>query len=393
MQVFDSPSRIIVTCYGRLSPYLQQEITALGYKIVRPFATGVELYGSVKDCIRLNLRLRCASQVLYSLREFRCNHPDELYRALLPIPWEELISPTGYFSVTSNVYHPTINNSMFANVKVKDAIVDRLRRETGKRPSTGAELKGAVIYLYWKDRSAEIFLDTSGETLAKHGYRKLPGTAPMLESLAAATILASQWDRRSPFVNPMCGAGTLAIEAALIATDRFPGLLRDNYAFMHLTGFQRSMYTRERALLDGEIKDVPGLKIIATDNAPEAIQRSKINATAAGVEPLIEFDLCDFAATELPADGNGVVFFNPEYGERMGEVAELEKTYSQLGDFMKQKCGGYKGYIFTGNLELAKKIGLKARRRIEFYNGKLDCRLLEFELYAGSRRQKTDTPE
>jgi putative N6-adenine-specific DNA methylase len=275
---------------------------------------------------------------------------------------------------------------MYANVKVKDAIVDRLRRKTGQRPSTGADLDGTVVYLYWKDRSAEIFLDTSGETLAKHGYRKIPGQAPMLESLAASTILASKWDRRSPFLNPMCGSGTLAIEAALMATNRTPGLLRDNYAFMHLTGYQEAMYDRERNLLDKQIVEVPDLRIIATDNSEDAIKISKINAAAAGVEQLIDFAVCDFAETEVPENGNGVIFFNPEYGERMGEVAELESTYSQMGDFMKQKCGGYKGYIFTGNLELAKKIGLKARRRTEFYNGKIDCRLLEFELYAGSRR-------
>jgi putative N6-adenine-specific DNA methylase len=245
-----------------------------------------------------------------------------------------------------------------------------------------------VIYLYWKDRSAEVFLDTSGETLAKHGYRKLPGKAPMLESLAASTILASQWDRRSPFVNPMCGAGTLAIEAALIATERFPGLLRSNYAFMHLPDFKKSMYERERALLDSEIKAVPRLHIIASDNSPDAIKVSNINAAAAGVDQLIEFTLCDFMETEVPEGGQGAVFFNPEYGERLGEVAELENTYSRLGDFMKQRCGGYMGYIFTGNLDLAKKIGLRAKRRIEFYNGKIDCRLLEFELYAGSRRAK-----
>lgn len=358
----------------------------MGYKIVRPFTTGVELYGTVKDCIRLNLRLRTASQVLYSLKDFRCNHPDKLYRALLPIPWEELLEPSGYFSVTSNVFHPSINNSMFANVKVKDAIVDRLRQKTGERPSTGADLKGAVIYLYWKDRSAEVFFDTSGETLAKHGYRKLPGMAPMLESLAASTILASKWDRRSPFVNPMCGAGTLAIEAALIATDRYPGLLRSNYAFMHLPDFKKSMYEKERVLLEREIKEIPNLHIIATDNSPDAIKISKINAAAAGVGQHIEFAICDFAETEVPEGGNGAVFFNPEYGERMGEVAELESTYSRMGDFMKQHCGGYMGYIFTGNMDLAKKIGLRAKRRIEFYNGKLDCRLLEFELYAGTRR-------
>ncbi len=395
MQIFQTPSRIIVTCNKHLSPYLQQEITGLGFRIVRAFPTGVELKGTAADCIRLNLHLRCASQVLYSLREFQCDHPDDLYDALVPIPWEALIADDGYFSVTGNVYHPTIRNVMYANVKVKDAIVDRIRRKTGNRPDTGSELRGVVVYLYWKDRDAEIFLDTSGETLAKHGYRKLPGKAPMLEALAASVILASKWDRESPFVNPMCGSGTLAIEAALIATRRCPGLLRHNYAFMHLIGYDEALYSTEQSRLLAQIIEPPeGLRILATDISEQAVKISKMNAEVAGVERFIEFDVCDFEKTEMPEGGkSGVVVFNPEYGERLGDETELETTYAHIGDFLKQRCRGYTGYIFTGNLDLAKKIGLKAKRRIEFFTGKIDCRLLEYELYEGTRKKEAATGE
>jgi putative N6-adenine-specific DNA methylase len=228
-------------------------------------------------------------------------------------------------------------------------------------------------------------MDTSGETLSKHGYRKIPGKAPMLESLAAATVLATKWDRQSPFVNPMCGSSTIAIEAVLIATNRRPGLFRTNYAFMHVKGFDEDVYAREYRLLEDQIKDVEGLQVIATDISEDAIEISKVNAGIAGVEKFIEFAVCEFQETRIP-ETPGVIYFNPEYGERLGEVAELEKTYEQVGDFLKKKCKGYTGYVFTGNLELAKKIGLKAKRRIEFYTAKLDCRLLEYELYAGTKR-------
>ncbi|XVJ65397.1 MAG: class I SAM-dependent RNA methyltransferase [Lacibacter sp.] len=386
MNPFTTASTIIITCHKRITPYLEQEVKELGFAIDETFITGVKLTGTMNDCIKLNLNLRCASQVLYSLQQFTSGNPDAIYNHLKHIAWENILPNPGYFSVTSNVNNPTINNSMFANLRVKDAIVDRLRDKRGIRPSTGAELTGTVIHLFWKNEDAEIFIDTSGDSLARHGYRKIPGLAPMLEGLAAATIFATKWDKRSPFINPMCGSGTLAIEAALIATNRRPGLFRTNYAFMHVQGYDETVYAKEDALLEEQIIDVPNLKIMATDYNPKAIDNAKKNAVAAGVSKLIDFAVCDFAETNVPVNANGIMMINPEYGERLGNIKELEATYSRIGDFMKQKCGGYFGYIFTGNMELAKKIGLKANRRIEFYNSTIDCRLLEYELYSGSRR-------
>ncbi|MFZ1330205.1 MAG: class I SAM-dependent RNA methyltransferase [Chitinophagaceae bacterium] len=385
MNLYISKSVIIITCPKRLAPYLELEVAELGFAIEETFVTGVRLSGTINDCIKLNLNLRCASQVLYSLKEFEAADADGIYNQLTGYPWENILPDPGYFSITSNVNNPTINNSMFANLRVKDAIVDRMREKRGTRPSTGSALTGAVIHLFWKNERAEIFIDTSGDSLGRHGYRKIPGQAPMLEALASATIYATKWDRRSPFVNPMCGSGTLAIEAAMIATNRRPGLFRTNYAFMHLQGYDETVYLQEDALLEKQIIDVPGLRIIATDYSERAIENAKKNAIEAGVASLIDFAVCDFAATEIPPGVPGIFYVNPEYGERLGDVKELEETYSRIGDFMKQKCGGYFGYVFTGNLELAKKIGLKAKRRIEFYTSTIDCRLLEYELYSGSR--------
>ena len=388
MNVFTTKAAITITCHKRITPYLEQEVKDLGFTIEDRFVTGVRLLGTASDCIKLNLNLRCASQVLYSLKQFEAPDADAIYNNLVHYPWENILPEDVHFSVTSNVSNETINNNLFANLRVKDAIVDRLREKTGKRPSSGSELTGAVFNLFWKNDEAEIFIDTSGNSLARHGYRKIPGLAPMLEALASATIYATRWDRVSPFVNPMCGSGTVAIEAALIATNRRPGLFRTNYAFMHLQGYDDAVYLKEDALLEDQIIDVPELRIIATDYSERAIENAKKNAIAAGVAKLIEFNVCDFADTEVPQDVPGVMFVNPEYGERLGQVQELEATYKRIGDFMKQRCKGYYGYVFTGNLELAKKTGLKASRRIEFYTSTIDCRLLEYELYAGSRKEK-----
>ena len=388
MHSFNKPSRIIVKCSKRITPYLSAEVSVLGFKIVKTFTTGIEINGTLNDCIRLNLNLRCASQVLYSLKSFQCSNAEELYQIVSEIQWESIIDKNGYFCITSSVDNPSINNSLFANVKVKDAIADRFRKKTNERPDSGPSLERTVINLFWKNDDAEIFIDTSGETLSKHGYRKIPGKAPMIESLAAATLLATNWDRKSPFINPMCGSSTLAIEATILATNRRPGLFRNNYAFMHVLGFDEEYYKKEKQKLSAQILNIPDLKIIATDISEDAINISKINANAAEVADLIEFKVCDFRETNVPEDKNGIIFFNPEYGERLGDEIELEETYAEIGDFMKKKCKGYTGYVFTGNLKLAKKIGLKPKRKIEFYTSKIDCRLLEFELYSGSKRDE-----
>lgn len=392
-QVFHTKSKVIITCNKRLSSYLQAEIEELGYSIVRSFPTGVELNITLTECIKLNLNLRCASQILYSLKSFKAKNPEELYNVLVAMEWEELIDFSGYFSVTSNVDNPFITTPLFANLKVKDAIVDRIKDKKGIRPNTGADANKAVVHLYWKDSDADIFVDTSGETLSKHGYRKIPGKAPMLEALAASVILATKWDRKSPFVNPMCGSGTLAIEAALLATNRRPGLYRMNYGFMHIIGYEEEVFFAERRILKDQVIKNIDLQIIATDLSEDAVEVSRKNAKTAGVDQIIQFEVCDFAETQVPEGGKGVVVFNPEYGERLGTHSKLELTYKRMGDFMKTNCKGYHGYIFTGNPDLAKKIGLKADQKIEFYNGKLDCRMLEYELYDGSRRPESERPK
>jgi len=393
MSLFTTAAPVTITCNKRLAPYLAQEVSELGFDIDETFVTGVRIHATLNDCIRLNLNLRCASQVLYSLQSFEAKDANEVYKHTYEVAWDHILPDPGYFSVTSNVQNDTISNSLYPNLRVKDAIVDKLRHIRGTRPDTGSALVGAVIHLYWKEEQAELFIDTTGDSIARHGYRKIPGRAPMLEALAAATIMATRWDRATPFVNPMCGSATLAIEAALIATNTRPGVFRMNYAFMHLLDYDAAVYQQAHDLLEEQIIEVPGLRIIATDHSEQAIENGRKNARAAGVLDMIEFTVCDFKDTEVPQGGKGVMMMNPEYGERLGEASELEQTYGEIGDFMKKQCGGYFGYVFTGNPDLAKKIGLKAKRRIEFYTSIIDCRLLEFELYEGSRRMVRDTDQ
>jgi putative N6-adenine-specific DNA methylase len=380
----EQDNRILITCPKGLAPFLAHEIAALGLPVTDQTAAGIETKGSLHDTMRLNLFLRTAHRVLWHLNSFEARDPDELYAGAYAIEWESLIDGDEYLSVHSSVDTPTINNPLFANVKCKDAIVDRLKSRLGKRPDSGPDMTGAVVFLYWKADRCSIYLDTSGEPLSKRGYRKIPLKAPMQETLAAGVIQASGWNGSKNFVNPMCGSGTLAIEAVLMALNRPAGILRSNFGFMHIKSFDREKWDSLRAdARAAAIKTLDG-RIVASDNNPAAVKAARNNAATAGVEHLIEFETCDFRETSIP-EGGGVVILNPEYGERMGDVSKLEGIYGGIGDFFKQKCQGYAGYIFTGNPDLAKKVGLKAKKRIPFFNSNIECRLLEYELYSGSR--------
>lgn len=426
MTIWKKKSTILVTCPKGVAPYLHAEITALGFPVLAELDTAVQTEGSLEDTMILNLHLRTAQRVLYKLATIAAGTPGALYGKLNDFPWETLISASGksaYLCVTSIVDNPLITDSRFVNVKVKDAIVDRIRDKCGLRPDSGPDKDKAVVHVYWKNDEAAVYLDTSGERLAMRGYRKIPLAAPMQETLAAAVILASGWNGEGSFVNPMCGSGTLAVEAAMIATNRAPGLLRSNFGFMSIRGFPETLWQEIRKKArDAAQKKLPG-RIIATDMDREAVLAARHNARTAGVEHLIEFNICSYEKTLLP-EGGGVIILNPPYGERMGAAINknqyrnreefpagrkiiirkaadrtdkgnrtvsgaqerLENLYQGIGDFFKKTGGGYTGYIFTGNLEMIKKIGLRTRQRIIMYNGDIECRLLEYELYEGSRK-------
>jgi 23S rRNA G2445 N2-methylase RlmL len=384
---FPGKHRIVVTCSKGVAPFLKQEILSLGFPVLAESVAGIETQGAFEDTLRLNLHIRTGQRVLFLLKEFQAENAEDLYNQIVKIEWEEYLPAAEYLCVTSSVDNPSIRDTRYANVKGKDAIVDRLRNKLGRRPDSGPQRTGAVVDLYWKGASCLLYLDTSGEPLSHRGYRKIPLQAPMQETLAAAVLYAASWKGAGNLINPMCGSGTLAIEGAMIAANRPPGLLRPNFGFMHIQGFDPDIWRDLLSQAERQVKTEIWGKIMATDISPRAVAGARKNASAAGVEKSIEFRVCDFGETPVP-EGGGIVILNPEYGERMGAIEKLIPVYQGIGDFLKKRCQGFRGFVFTGNLDLSKKIGLKAERKIPFFNSNIECRLLEFDLYPGSREEK-----
>ncbi len=413
----DSSYPIILSCAKCLAPWVKREVCELGYTPIDEAENIVVVEGSMRDVLKLNLRIRTAHRVLVPLLRARCRHIRELYNHVASIDWENLIDADGYFSVSSIVHNDTVRDTRLPSLVTKDAIADRMRDRCGTRPDSGPDYdRGAAVFLHWERDRMIIYLDTSGAPLCKRGYRKIPGSAPMQETLAAACIDALHWDRKTPFISPMCGSGTPAIEAALAAMNRAPGSLRSHFGFMSIKGYklmvegesaprtaprQRFGATPEQIwkdmLLEAQEQekttDLP--PIIATDISPEAIENAQTNAYIAGVSKYIQFKACDFGDTPIPSTSTephlpfsqtgkegyharGCVFFNPEYGIRLGDPAELAPIYERIGTFMNEKCSGYTGGVLTGSPELSKLINLFYVTRFPFYNGPIDCRLFVF---------------
>ena len=386
---------IIISCAKELSRWTEIEVLNLGYKPIEVTENTVVIRGSMRDVMKLNLRLRTAHRVLVPLLRTRCRNIRDLYESALSIDWENLIEVDGYFSVSSIVHNNTIRDTRLPSLYTKDAIADRMRERCHRRPDSGGENIGSAVFVYWERDEVIIYLDTSGEPLSKRGYRKIPGSAPMQETLAAACIMAMRWNKKDPFLSPMCGSGTPAIEAAMMAMNRAPGTLKGHFAFQSVKGYNRiipgeiaqRVAPRQRAgatpeqiwkeiVLEAKdeenVTDMP--RIIATDISPDAVENAHSNAIAAGVAPYIEFKACDFADSPIP-DENGCVFFNPEYGIRLGTYEELAPVYERIGTFMNEKCRGWTGGLITGNPDLARLVNLYYKIRVPFFNGPIDCRL------------------
>lgn len=391
--IFEQSSDILITCAPDLSALTGREINQLSIPIKEILPHGIVVEGTAQTAMYLCMHLRTANKVLFLLKEAKADTPDDLYRIAKKIEWDTLFPNDTYFSIDSFVQNSTIRDTRFANVKCKDAIADYFVAKTGKRPDSGPLRDKVVIFLYWRESDLSIYLDLSGEPISRHGYRINPWKAPMAEPLAAAVVMTTEWDPSTPFINPMCGSGTIAIEAALMGIQKIPGLVRKEYGFQHILGYEKQMFDAIKNLALTEVKSDLPFKIIASDHDQRALDAAKENASLAGVEHLIDFVLSDFQDTPVEPGQTGVVVLNPEYGERLGNEESLELTYKEIGDFFKQKCGGYKGFVFTGNLDLAKFIGLKPKRKIKFYSAKIECRLMQYELYAGTKRVVFKTAE
>ena len=398
---------IIISGAKELSRWTEVEVRDLGYEPIEVTENTVVVRGAMRDVMRLNLYLRTAHRVLVPLLRTTCRNIRDLYQAVYSIDWENHIEADGYFSVSSVVHNFTIRDTRIPSLYTKDAIVDRMRDKCQRRPNSGGENHGSAVFVYWERDEAIIYLDTSGEPLSKRGYRKIPGSAPMQETLAAACLMAMHWDGKTPFLSPMCGSGTPAIEAAMIAMNRAPGLLKGHFAFQSIKGYnriipgesaplsaprQRSGATPEQIWKDmvleaksREIKEnLP--RIVATDISPEAVENAHTNSIVAGVAQMIEFKACDFADSPVP-QGKGCVFFNPEYGIRLGTFEELAPVYERIGRFMNEKCVGWTGGLITGNPDLARLVDLYYKTRVPFFNGPIDCRLF---IYPGCETKGQD---
>ena len=390
---------IIISCAKELSRWTECEVINLGYRPIEVTENTVVVRGEMRDVMRLNLMLRTAHRVLVPLLRTTCRNIRDLYEAVYSIDWENLIDADGYFSVSSVVHNYTIRDTRIPSLYTKDAIADRMRDMCKRRPDSGGENIGSAVFVYWERDEAIIYLDTSGEPLSKRGYRKIPGSAPMQETLAAACIMAMRWNRKQPFLSPMCGSGTPAIEAAMMAMNKAPGSLKGHFAFQSIKDYGRIIpgesapitAPRQKGgaspeqiwkemVLEAKSKEntenMP--RIIATDISPEAVDNAHSNAISAGVAQYIEFKACDFAETPIPEE-KGCIFFNPEYGIRLGDPQELAPIYERIGTFMNEKCGGYTGALITGNPDLASLVNLYYKMRIPFYNGPIDCRLFIYE--------------
>ena len=394
---------IIISCAKQLSRWTEAEVVSMGYKPIEVTENTVVVRGAMRDVMRLNLWLRTAHRVLVPLLRTTCRNIRDLYESVKSIDWENLLDPDGYFSVSSVVHNYTIRDTRLPSLYTKDAIADRMREKCQRRPDSGGENIGAAVFVYWERDEVIVYLDTSGEPLSKRGYRRIPGSAPLQETLAAACIMALKWNASTPFVSPMCGSGTPAIEAVMMAMNKAPGSLKGHFAFQSIKGYRRFIPgesssvvpTRQRAGASPEqvwkemiraakseekSKGIP--RIVATDISPEAVENALTNAIAAGVAQHIEFKACDFGETPVPesdASPKGAVFFNPEYGIRLGDPVELGPIYERIGTFMNERCRGYTGGLITGNPDLAAKVNLYYKNRVPFFNGPIDCRLFVYE--------------
>lgn len=398
---------IIISCAKALSRWTEQEVLSMGYKPIEVTENTVVVRGAMRDVFRLNLQLRTAHRVLVPLLRTTCRGIRDLYEAVRSIDWENLLDADGYFSVSSIAHNRTIRDTRIPSLYTKDAIADRMRERCQQRPDSGGDNIGAAVFVYWERDEVIIYLDTSGEPLSKRGYRRIPGSAPMQETLAAACLMGMGWKGDRPFLSPMCGSGTPAIEAAMIAMNKAPGSLKGHFAFQSIKGYGRiipgekapTVAPRQTAgatpeqiwkemVIEAKKEErrdnLP--RIIATDISPEAVDNAQTNAITAGVAEFIEFHACDFAETPvpevsapLPGETKGCVFFNPEYGIRLGDPEELKPIYARIGTFMNEKCRGWTGALITGNPDLAAQVNLYYRNRIPFFNGPIDCRLFIYE--------------
>jgi 23S rRNA (guanine2445-N2)-methyltransferase / 23S rRNA (guanine2069-N7)-methyltransferase len=381
-----SEQSFFATAARGLEPLLVTELLSFGAVEVEETIGGVYFKGPLHIALRACLWSRLASRILTPIAEFEAETTDQLYAGVMQIDWRQHLDINRSLAVDAHVSQSKIDHSRYALLRVKDAVVDQLRDSSGQRPNIDALRPDLRLNLYLFRNRATISIDLSGASLHKRGYRSDGLSAPLKENLAAAILLDCNWPAihaaGGAFVDPMCGSGTLALEAAMIATDSAPGLLRDHFGFLGWRQFDGQHWHELRQ--EAETRQAQGLErrhppLIGYDENTRAIRQAWEHARAAGVDRWLHFERRELAAVEPPAQAVGLLVTNPPYGERLGELSQLPPLYNRLGEKM---CafGGWQAGVITTEVELGRAIGLRAHKRTALYNGALKCQLLHFSL-------------
>jgi len=382
------PFYMTATTQFGLEEVLAEELRALGAEVVKVGQRAVEFSGNKQLLYEAVLWCRTAMRLLVPFADFYAPDEKALYREVGRIDWQQYIGSDQTFAITAVVNKSSFEHSLFVAQLTKDAIVDQFRNRTGQRPSVDVRTPDVRLHLRMLENEVILSLDAAGDSLHRRGYRQQTNVAPLNEVLAAGLLLLTGWDGRKPLIDPMCGSGTLLTEAALIAQRIAPGLYHQGkFGFENWPDFDKALW--ESVQLDARQMrlDEPQAYIAGSDLSREYIELARENVAAADLEDFIRLGVRDVAEAKAPAkEEAGIVIMNPPYGERIGEEAEMEALYKTIGDTLKTSFQGYDAYVFTGNLAAAKRIGLKTSRRVPLFNGPIDCRLLKYELYQGSRK-------
>lgn len=372
-----------VTTFFGLEEILADELRRLGGKDIEIFKRGVSVVGDLGFLYKANLCLHTALKVIIPIGKFTANTEQELYDGIKAVEWERFISNSDTLMMEAVTNSEIFTHSLYVAQKVKDGIVDRFRDKTGIRPDVDLIHPSFRLYIHIFKNEVSLHLDSSGEPLYKRGYRSDINEAPMKEVLAAGLVKLSGWEKHLQLVDGMCGAGTIAIEAALWANNIPPGYYRNEFAFMRWHNFDEKLYDTIYESAISRIKNDP-VDIIANELDKITYKKAITNTKNAKVDDSVKCLDQDFFDL-MPTRGGGVVILNPPYGERI-PVPEIEKMYKEIGNKLKKDYKGYNAWIITSSPEAVKSIGLRPSRRIHIFNGSLECRFLKFELYDGSKK-------
>lgn len=357
-----------------------QELETLGAKAVQPAFCGVSFEGDRTLLYRVNLWARLPFRVLVKLHEFPCYDAVDLYRGIQQINWEPYLTPEHTLAVDATGKSRQLNHTHFTALKVKDAIVDQQQAALGERSNVDTEQPDVRINVHIEEDHCTVSLDSSGSSLHRRGYRPAVGLAPLKESLAAALIEMTGWQPDIPFLDPLCGSGTLPLEASMKALNIAPGLFRDQFGFETWPNIDVELWDDLLQEAENSQKEDLDAVIVGCDRNPEVIRQARANALNCGVGHLVKFTQTELADVEAPAD-HGILLCNPPYGERLGADEDLGAFYKLLGNVLKQKFRGWTAFVLSGNKELASTIGLKSSQRFPVNNGSIPCQLMKYELY------------